>query len=244
MCPDLPQAARRGGQITMVPVASLLCPWLTASSSSDSESSTRLHHSSYPVILLISSSILSGPTFPIVIFLRNLRKRFSHHGFPSRVPIDRGWVKAPGVGSFHTSRRPALNVSERSRTCGLIIVGGYMLSYLCSKNQDLAWACLAIRFKYTPESKSLVRSWEDILASLFRTLSIALYLGGGGIIVYFPRSRSSSVATSEYDSETFWFIQAIDTWCEQLVLYCISSVAWPARVSAQSFPILPLWPLI
>jgi hypothetical protein len=89
----------------MVPLASLLRPWLTASSSSDSEFSTRLHHSSYLVILLISSSILSGPTFPIVVFSRNMSKRFSHRGFPSRVPIDRGRVKAPVVGSFHTSRR-------------------------------------------------------------------------------------------------------------------------------------------
>jgi hypothetical protein len=59
-----------------------------------------------------------------------------------------------------------------------------------------------------------------------------------------PRSRSSSVAASEYDSETFWFIQAIDTWCELLVLWCISSAARPARASARSFPVLPLWPLI
>jgi hypothetical protein len=36
------------------------------------------HHSSYLVILLISSSILSGPTFPIVDFSRNSSKGFSH----------------------------------------------------------------------------------------------------------------------------------------------------------------------
>jgi hypothetical protein len=102
----------RGGRTIMVPLASLLRPWLTASSSSDSESSTRLHHSSYLVILLISSSILSGPTFAILIFSRNLSKRFSHHGFPSRVPIDRGRVKAPVVGSFHTSRRTASKVGQ------------------------------------------------------------------------------------------------------------------------------------
>jgi hypothetical protein len=77
----------------MVPRASLLRPWLTTSSSSDSESSTRVHHSSYRVTLLISSSILSGPTFPIVVFSRNLSKRFSHPGFPSRATIDRGRVK-------------------------------------------------------------------------------------------------------------------------------------------------------
>jgi hypothetical protein len=106
----------------MVPLASLLRPWMTASSSSDSESSTRLHHSSYLVILLISSSILSGPTFPIVVFSRNLSKRFSHRGFPSRVPIDRGRVKAPVVGSFYTSRRTASKVGQRSRTCVLVIV--------------------------------------------------------------------------------------------------------------------------
>jgi hypothetical protein len=100
---DLPWAARRGGRTIMVPLASLLRPWLTASSSSDSESSTRLHHSSYLVILLILSSILSGPTFPIVVFSRNLSKRFSHRGFPSRVPIDRGRVNAPVIGSFHTA---------------------------------------------------------------------------------------------------------------------------------------------
>jgi hypothetical protein len=79
----------------MVPLASLLRPWLTASSSSDSESSTRLHHSSYLVILLILSSILSGPTFPIVGFSRNLSKRFSHRGFPSRVPIESSRDKLP-----------------------------------------------------------------------------------------------------------------------------------------------------
>jgi hypothetical protein len=71
----------------MVPLASLLRPWLIASSSSDSESSTKLDYSSYLVILLISSSILSGPTFPIVVFSRNLGKRFSLRGFPSRVPL-------------------------------------------------------------------------------------------------------------------------------------------------------------
>jgi hypothetical protein len=76
----------------MVPLASLLRPWLTTSSSSDSESSTRLHHSSYLVTLLISSSILSGPTFPIVVFSRNLSNRFSHRGCPSRAPIDRGRI--------------------------------------------------------------------------------------------------------------------------------------------------------
>jgi hypothetical protein len=84
----------------MVPLASLLRPWLTASSSSDSESSTRLHHSSYLVILLVLSSILSGPTFPIVVFSRNLSKRFSHRGFPSRVPIVRGRVKAPRTSLY------------------------------------------------------------------------------------------------------------------------------------------------
>jgi hypothetical protein len=81
----------------MASLASLLRPWLTVSSSSDSESSTRLHYSSYLVTLRISSSILSGPTFPIVVFSRNLSNRFSHRGFPSRVPIDRGRVKAPVV---------------------------------------------------------------------------------------------------------------------------------------------------
>jgi hypothetical protein len=55
----------------MVPHASLLRPWLTTSSSSDSESSTRFHHSLYLVTLLISLSILSGPTFPIVVFSRS-----------------------------------------------------------------------------------------------------------------------------------------------------------------------------
>jgi hypothetical protein len=54
-----------------------------------------------------------------------------------------------------------------------------------------------------------------------------------------PRSRSSSVAASEYDSDTFWFIQAIDTWCELLVLCCISSAARRAKASARSFPVLP-----
>jgi hypothetical protein len=82
------------------------------------------------------------------------------------------------------------------------------------------------------------------LASLLRTLSIALSLGGGGIIVYFPRSCSSSIGASEYDSEIFWVIQAIDTWDELLVLCCISAAARLARVSARSFPVLPLWPLI
>jgi hypothetical protein len=80
-------------------------PWVTASPSSDSESSPRLHHSSYLVILLITSSILPGPTFPIVVFSSNLSKRFPHCRLPSRASIDRGRVKAPVVGSFHTSRR-------------------------------------------------------------------------------------------------------------------------------------------
>jgi hypothetical protein len=116
----------------MVPLASWLRPWLTASSSSDSESSTRLHHSSYLVTLLISSSILSGPTFPIVVFSRNLTKRFSHRGFPSRAQIDRGRVKAPVVGSFYTSRRTSLKAGQPSRTCVLVSVGGCTLSYLSS----------------------------------------------------------------------------------------------------------------
>jgi hypothetical protein len=137
----------------MVSLASLLRPGLTASSSSDSESSTRLHHSSYLVILLISSSILSGPTFPIVVFSRNLSKRFFRRGFRSWVPIDRGWVKALVVGSFHTSLRTASKVGQRSRTCVLVIIGGCMLSYLSSQNQHPAWARLPIRFRYTPESQ-------------------------------------------------------------------------------------------
>jgi hypothetical protein len=137
----------------MVPLASLLGPWLTTSSSSDLESSTRLHHSSYLVTLLISSSILSGPTFPTVVFSRNLSKRFPHRGFPSRAPIDRGWVKVPVIGSFHTSRRTSSKAGQRSRACALVIVGGSMLSYLSSQNQHPAWARLPIRLRYTPESQ-------------------------------------------------------------------------------------------
>jgi hypothetical protein len=119
---DLPQAARMGGRTIMVPLASLLRLWPTASSSSDLESSTRLHHSSYLVTLLISSWILSGLTFPIVIFSRNLSQRFSHRGFPSKAPIDRGGVKAPVVGSVHTSRRTShrsvyAGFRSNKRTC-------------------------------------------------------------------------------------------------------------------------------
>jgi hypothetical protein len=134
-------------------LASLLRPWLTTSSSSDSESSTRLHHSSYLMTLLISSSILSGPTFPIVFFSRNLSKGFSHRGFPSRAPIDHGRMKAPVVGSVHTSRRASSKAGQRSRTCVLVIVGGCTLSYLSSKNQHPAWARLPISLRYTPESQ-------------------------------------------------------------------------------------------
>jgi hypothetical protein len=135
---DLPWAVRRGSRTIMVPLTSLLRPWQTASLSSDSESPTRLHHSSYLVILLISSSILSCPTFPIVVFSRNVSKCFSHRGFRSRVPIDRGRVKAPVVRSIHTSRRTASKVGQRSRTCVLVIVGGCMLLYLFSQYQHPA----------------------------------------------------------------------------------------------------------
>jgi hypothetical protein len=137
----------------MVPLASLLRPWLTTSSSSDSEFSTRLHHSSYLVTLLISSSSLSGLTFPPVVFSRNLSKGFSYRGFPSRVPIDRGGVKAPVVGPFHTSRRTSSKAGQCTRPCALVIVGGCTLSYLSSQNQHPAWGRLQIRLRFTPESQ-------------------------------------------------------------------------------------------
>jgi hypothetical protein len=38
----------------------------------------------------------------------------------------------------------------------------------------------------------LVRSWEDILASLLRALSIALFLGGGGIIESNPAEMTDN----------------------------------------------------
>jgi hypothetical protein len=142
----------------MVPLASLLRPWLTTSSS------TRLHHSSYLVTLLISSSILSGPTFPIVVFSRNLSKCISHQGFPSKASIDRSRMRVPVVGSFHTSHRTSSKAGQRSRRCFLVISGGCTLLYLSSQNQHPAWARLPIRLRYTSESQRLVRSWEDILA--------------------------------------------------------------------------------
>jgi hypothetical protein len=49
---NLPEATRRGGRTIIIPLASLFRPRLTTSSS-ESRSSTRLHHSSYPVIFLI-----------------------------------------------------------------------------------------------------------------------------------------------------------------------------------------------
>jgi hypothetical protein len=104
--------------------------------------------------------VSSDPSNLIVDFVRshlsysrfswNLSKRFSHRGFPSRVPIDRGRVTAPVVGSFHTSRRTASKVGQRSRSCVLVIVGGCMLSYLSSQNQHPAWARLPIRIRYAP----------------------------------------------------------------------------------------------
>jgi hypothetical protein len=141
----------------MVPLASLLRSWLTASSSSDSEFSTRLHHSSYLVILLISLSIVSGPTFLIVIFSRNLSKRFSHRGFPSRVPIDQGRVKVPVVGSFQTSWRTASKIGQQSRTYVLVIAGGYMLSYLSSQNQHPTWA----RFQFALDILQRANNWNE-----------------------------------------------------------------------------------
>jgi hypothetical protein len=150
---DLPQAALSGGRTIMVPLAPLLRPWPTASSFSDSESSTRLPHFSYLVTLLISWSILSGPTFSIVVFSRNLTKSFSHRGFPCKAPIDRGREKAPGVGSFHTSRRTSPKTGQQSRACVLVIVDGRTLSHLSSQNQHPPWARLPIRFRYSPESQ-------------------------------------------------------------------------------------------
>jgi hypothetical protein len=141
----------------MVPLTLLWRPWLTASSSSHSEACTRLHYSSYLVILLILSSILSGPTFPIVIFSRNLSKHFSHGGFSTRVPIDPGWVKVPVVGSFYTSRHMASKVGLQSRTCVHVIVGGCMLSYLSSQNQHPAWA----RCQFTLNILQRANDWYE-----------------------------------------------------------------------------------
>jgi hypothetical protein len=134
MCTDLLEAAQRGGQTIMVLLALLLRPWLIALSSSDSESSKRLHHSLYLVILLISSSILSGPCFPIVVLSRNLTKGLSHCKFSSRLLIDRGEVKVLVVESVYTLKRTASKVGQRCRTCVLVIVGGCMLLYLSSQN--------------------------------------------------------------------------------------------------------------
>jgi hypothetical protein len=137
----------------MVPLASLLRPWLTVSSSSDSESSTSLHHSSYLVILLISSSILSGPTFPIVVFSRNLSKRFSHSW-----PIDDGRVNSPVKGSVHVSRRNSSNATHLRRTCVRVIRG--VSCELCdgSQNQHPSCDLFLIRLRYTPDSQWFVRS--------------------------------------------------------------------------------------
>jgi hypothetical protein len=93
-----------GGRTIIVARASLLRPWVAASLSSDSESSPILPHSSYLVSPLLSLSILSCPPFLILILFRNLSKLFSHRGWPSKAPIDRGRVKAPCDRSFHTSR--------------------------------------------------------------------------------------------------------------------------------------------
>jgi hypothetical protein len=134
-------------------LASMFRAWVTASSSSEWESSMRLLHSSYLVTVLIPSSILSGPTFPIDIVSRNLSRRLSYPGFPNKAPIDRGRVKAPVVGSFQTSHRTSLKAGQRSRTCVLVIVGGGTLSYLYSQNQHPVWARLPIRLRFTPESQ-------------------------------------------------------------------------------------------
>jgi hypothetical protein len=86
--------------------------------------------------------------------------------------------------------------------------------------------------RYTPDSQWFVRSWETILASLFHALSSALFFGGGGIIVNFPRLWSSRFATIVYELEIFSLIQAIDTRCVQF-----SPIAWLKERISQHFTI-------
>jgi hypothetical protein len=165
------------------------------------------------MILRISSSILSGPTFPILVFSRNEGNRFSHRGFPSRAPIDRGRVKVPVVGSFHASRRVSSIAGQQRRTWVLVIFGGPYWLTCISTEQHPAESRFRIHLRYTPDSQWSVRRWEAILASLFRALSGALFSGGGGINVNFPRFWSSMFAAVVYELEIFSLIQAIDTRC-------------------------------
>jgi uncharacterized membrane protein len=56
-----------------------------------------------------------------------------------------------------------------------------------------------------------------ILYSLLRALSIGLFMGSGGIIMYFPKSSKASVGHTAYKFDTFWYMQAIQTLWKLLV---------------------------
>jgi hypothetical protein len=216
-----------GGPTIMVPLTCLLGPWETDPSSPDSGSSTRCHQSPYLMIRRISSSILSGPTFPTLVFSRNESKRVSYRRFPSRTPIDRGRVMVAVIWTFHASSRTSSNAGQCRSTWVVVIFAGPHGWHVSSQNQHRAESHFPILLRYTPDSKWFVRSWEANLASLFRALSTALFFAGSAIIVNFPRLCRSMFAAVVYVLEIFSLIQAIDPWCCPLGRWL--SAAWPER---------------
>jgi hypothetical protein len=123
------------------------------------------------------------------------RCHFSHLGLPKSWPLDDGRVNSPVKGSVHVSRRNSSNATHLRRTCVRVIRG--VSCELCdgSQNQHPSCDLFVIRFRYTPDSQWFVRSCATALASLFGSLSKALFLGGGGVIVCLPVSRSSQLLT-------------------------------------------------
>jgi hypothetical protein len=156
-----PVCGYRLGLTTIVALVTLescnvVSPW-----SSDSASSTGLSHSSYLVILRISSS-LSGLIFPTPDIARYFRRRFSYLEFPKSASIDDGLVDTPVVLSTHASRRTPSRAGHLTRICVLVILGGQGASprYISSQNQQAAWVLFRIRFRYTPDSQWTQREMQ------------------------------------------------------------------------------------
>jgi hypothetical protein len=120
-------------------------------------SGARSVHPSYRVTLLTSSSMGSGPIRPILVWWRNVCRRFSHRGLPKSWPIDDGRVNSPVKRSVHVSRRICSNATHLRRTYARVIRGVPCELYEGSQNQHPSCDLFLIRLCQTPLTFFLVK---------------------------------------------------------------------------------------